>query len=804
MSAGWIIAIIDVLFVVLLILGFFGGFCRGVKRSALEFGLAFAGILICGFITPVVTNAILGINVTAKGVTTSLGDAFINGMAEDPKMAELLASSPTLSGLLKNLPQVLFCAFVFLALNLVMRIIMYIIYKIISACAFKSKRKEKELGLKRNRWVGGLIGTLKMFMVVLVMFMPAVCLVRMVDNNMALIETSVAELDDSIELPPVVKNVTEGVNKSAFGVLGGCVGLDNFIFDNISQFELNGQKIQIRKDLDTYLTIYKDINAIDFNTTSVKDLDWNAYDKIYNDISSSGFYKGFVLNVAGELINKYPKIISLYPDQLGQFEQIFDGIKKGMGENANYANYLSNDIDKLYKTVSSLGKSGFIDKVKNSNNVDLAEEITILVTEHEDLLTSTIANICDMNIIHDALSPTLDYALSKVGSSKIGEIFKEANTEITDWNGLKTQIKTLFVDFANVNTLVKDQNNDLKISLSDIFDNAKVALKLNKNVPEILAKFGDMLDTADNMDIMKDNKGNKILPQVLEKFGVKDLLVVDGESDIDTYKELFEYVGPAAENIISLDLYDDVANGLKMNPLLKKFATRLVSDMKVVEGKKTYSTFMTDTILPLYSVKGFRDVAFDEIIKASKETGIVDFSLLEVENNFNASYANWENDLKQITIVISELENSMYYTPNKVTCLDAILNGEELENVLKHVENKEVVVNAIMAAKSTQPLKKQLADQMLANVDKNIKDAFVDVIVSGLESEEVLGQVANVIAGNEEKINNALNEAENLGVKMELSESAKETLEKKLDALDGVDQNTINNLKEFFGIGGNN
>lgn len=825
MSAVAIIAIIDVLFVVLLVLGFLGGFCRGVKRSLLEFGLAFAGIVICGFITPVVTNAILGITVTANGVSTSLKTFFVNIMAEDPTLATLLESSPSLAGLLQNLPQVLFCSVVFLALNLVMRVIMYIIYKIISVCAFKSKKKEKELGLKRKRWLGGLIGTVKMFMVVLVIFMPVVSLVRLVDNNLPAEPNtaSAATIIDGDEnsgdenqntntqvdvvVPPIVKNILHGINKSAFGVVGGCVGLDDYIFDNISQFELNGQKIQVRKEIDTYLTIYKDISAFDINTEKVKDLDWDALDRLYNTISSSGFYKGFVLNAAGELIYNYPKIIALFPDELGQFEQIFEGIKDGMGEEADYVKYFSNDIDKLYAIFSELGKSGYVDKV-SGDNIDFAEELTILATEHEELLTSTISNFFDINIIRDAFSPTLDFALTKVGSSDIGDIFKEANTEITDWEGLKTQLKTLVVDFGTVNNLIKDQNNDLAISISDIISNVKLALKLNKNVPEILSEFGEMLDTANNMAIMENNRGEKILPLVLEKFGVKDLLVVNGKEDIDTYKKLFEYVGPAAENIISLDLYDDVANGLEMNALLKKFATRLVSDMKVVEGKKTYSTFMTDTILPLYSVKGFRDVAFGPIIDASKDTGVVDFSLLEVEGDFEASYANWKSDLEYITQVITELENKMYDETENKTCLDYILAGGDINNVVNILtaEGKAAaVVDPIMKAKSTLPLKQKLAESMINKfVSGDVATAFTDVIINGLEDETTLQNVANAIAGNEENIVKVLDKAEEYGVKMELSKEAADTLNEKLNALENVEQETINKLKDFFGIGGNN
>lgn len=160
MSAGAIIAIIDVVFFVLLGLGFLEGFLRGVKRSSLELGISIAGIIIVALITPVVTDAILNIQITANGTTSSLKTFIINMLSSNPDVENLINGSPSTKTLLEKLPTVLMAAVVFLVLNLVMRLVVYIVYKLISL-VFKSKKKEKELGLKRNRWVGGAISTFK-------------------------------------------------------------------------------------------------------------------------------------------------------------------------------------------------------------------------------------------------------------------------------------------------------------------------------------------------------------------------------------------------------------------------------------------------------------------------------------------------------------------------------------------------------------------------------------------------------------------------------------------------------------------
>lgn len=809
MSAGLIIGVLSGLFALLLVIGFFAGFARGVKRSALELGITFAGILIAGFITPVVTNAILGINVTVNGVSSSLQTYFVNLLAEDPTFATLLESSPTMAAFLEKLPSVLLCAVVFLVLNIAMRILVYIVYKIIAVCCFKSKKEEKELGLKRNRWVGGLIGTFKMLMLALVLTMPLTSIIKLVDNNLQAAQNPVSAAttvednsnDDILSsLPPVVKDIIHGVNKSAFGVLNGCVGLDDFIFDNISQFELNGEKIQVRKEIDSYLGIYKQANSINMNVENIKDLDWDALDKLYEDASRSKLYTAVGLNIVGEMISSYQNLISLFPE-LGEFEQIFEDIKIGMDAKDNYVAYLKPDIDNFYKALSALGRSGYLDEVVIAGQeFDATSAITILASDYPEILTGTIDKLGDMNILRDALSPTLDYALSKVSGSEVGSIFKDANTQISDWDSLKSQLVTIITEFGAVNELIEDQG----VNLTEIISDAMKVLLIKENVPSILSKFGGMLDTVDGMEIFTDSHGDKIMPKIFKQLGVGDLREVQGE-DISTYKGVFEFIAPAADNLISLDLYDTVSNGADFNVILKKIAARLASE-RVVGGEGiTYSTFFTDTILPIYKVTAIKEAALDEVINMSKQSGIIDFSLLEVEGSFAASYANWEKDLKLLTQAISALEAKQF--DKTQTLLDYILAGGNINEALDRLlpAEKAEITEAIMNAKSTLPLKEQIATSVIDQfVDAETAEALKNIIVKGLEDEETMQKVADVVKAKETQILQVLGKAEEYGVKIELSEEGQKTLNEKLDALEGVGQETINKLKDLFKLGEKN
>ncbi len=740
MSAGAIIAIIDVVFFVLLGLGFLEGFIRGVKRSSLELGITIAGIIIVALITPVVTNAILNIQVTANGETTSLQTFIVNLLSENPDIASLIDNSPSTMQLLEKIPVVLMAAVIFLVLNLIMRIVVYVVYKLISL-VFKSKKKEKELGLKRNRWVGGLISTFKMFALVLVMFMPLTSAVKFADQ---IIPAQTTEVSAAVEivgegegagsgesgeassdeeskgflesLPPVVKNIVHGVNKSALGVLNGAVGMDDFMFDEVAKVEINGERIKFRSELNNYYNLYTDISAI-INVEDLSSIDWEKLDKTYESVTNNSLYNSVILNIIGESVTNYETLVKIIPS-LKEYEDIMKNVSVGISANDNYAGYFKPDIDKIYYTISGAGKSGYLQEVVGKKST--LSSITVLVEKYDSLLTSAVNNLFDLNIIRDALSPTLKTVFTKVSDEELGAILATAKTDITDWNGLKTKFKNTIVEVGKINGMIEKQD----VALGDITSDFMTILKLKNDVPQILSRFGNMIDCIDNLEFMSDTDGNKLMPRVLNKFGLTDLKDVKGET-IETYKDVFEFMSPSIEKLISLDIYDDMQGEVNFNSILKKFAQRLVSEKTDTE----YSTFMSDVLLPLYKVTALQDKIFTPIIDGSKTTGVVDFSLLEVEGDWAASYANWASDLPQLSVVITELESKYFNEETKQTMLDYLLtDGGDMKEVVKKLDDATLdkVMPPVLTAKSLQPLRNQLADIVVST----IKDVTGDNTVS--------------------------------------------------------------------------
>ncbi len=736
MTSTWIIVILDVVFTLFLLIGFFAGFARGVKRSALELGLALVGIVIVGFITVPITDAILGISITAGGTTSSLETFFVNMLTSDEgsTITKLVNSSNTLVGVLNKLPRVLLCSVVFLVLNLLMRLVMYIIYKIISACAFKSKKKEKAEGLKRNRWVGGAIGTVKMFIVLVVMFLPLTSLIKLADNVLQSpysVEAADDEnsshsvLDDlTSSVPTVVKSIVSGIYNSAFGVINGAAGLDDFVFDSLSEFEIKGEKVQIRKELQTYLDLFRDVEQITNSTTSIKNINWNEIDSLYTTVTGSGFYKVIVLNVAGELVENYPTLIECFPS-LGEYDLILDSIKKGFGEEKNYSLYFSSDIDHLYKAFTSLGKSGYLEEViEPEGEMNAIDAVVILATDYAEPLSDAVDNVVEMNIFQDAFSPVLDFALSKI-SGNAESIFADANTNITNWENLKTSFKSIITEIGAVGKLIEGQG----VKFGEMVSDLKQVLLIKNDIPSIMEKLGTVLDDINGLEIMKDNHDDPLFPKIFEKLGVGNLLEVIDGTQLKDYKDLLKnHLTIPVENLVSLDLYDTIANGVDANVLIEKFANRLKFDYL---EKGEYSKFLEQTLLPIYQLNALRDIVFDEVINASKETNIINFGELEATNsdgskNAAASYENWKTELPKLSQIITELAIK---TVDDKTALKFLIDGGDINELVKKLEPDEIekIIPPILEAKSTKPLKDKLSQTIVDSVKGMIGEKEVSL-----------------------------------------------------------------------------
>ena len=727
MSAQTIVIILDIVFFVLLALGFLIGFWRGVKRSALEIAITIICIVIAGFLTPVVTNAILNISV---GDGKTLNQYVIDIVMQEPNVATFVENSPSLAKLFEALPQFLLCAVVFLILNLAVGLVGYIVYKIISAIAFKSKKKEKELGLKRNRWVGGAIGVLKTFIFMLVIFMPLTSLTKLAGNTMDSMSTTQASEEmqtdadqNTTVIPEQLTNAISGINSSFFGVLNGAVGLDDFIFDDISKFKIDDESVYLRKDIEAGVEVYKSYSSMSISSdTKLSQINWNEMDALYEKATDMTIYNTIVLNVVSELVENYENIVSVFPE-INEYAPILNDVREGLKSSESKTKYFADDIDKIYSIFSGLAREGFFDDLASTS--DFEQYISSFVDQHKNLVSQVLKDFADINIVKDSFSSVVDMAIARIDLGEFENVFSKINTQIKDWKELGQQLNNVLVSFSDLSKAFKNQGT----SFGEVFDDLTQILTLNAdNVNDILGKFGKLLDSVDSLEIAKTSTGEKLLPQILEIAGIKDgnLLDVKGEK-ITNYQEFFEFVSEPINKIIELDVYSSIKEGFDLNSILTVVANAI--SVEEIDGAKVYSSTLSDIILPLYKIAGVHDLIFSEIIESSSSSQVVDLSILEeagYETNFDLCYENWENDLPLISQVLFEL-NSRSYNENQ-TMLQYILSGGDINEVIKSLDDEAVdlIVPPIMQAKSLKPLRDKLSQSVLDKI-KDVVDETVEV-----------------------------------------------------------------------------
>ena len=75
MGLGSIVGLVlNVLFALILVIGFLLGIWRGLKKSAVSAAFSIVGVLIAFFVTPPITNAILGISVNFEGTSQTINE----------------------------------------------------------------------------------------------------------------------------------------------------------------------------------------------------------------------------------------------------------------------------------------------------------------------------------------------------------------------------------------------------------------------------------------------------------------------------------------------------------------------------------------------------------------------------------------------------------------------------------------------------------------------------------------------------------------------------------------------------------
>ena len=737
-----IITVVSYVLIGLIIgIAFWVGYRRGVKRSAIISGITFGLILVAFFVTPSISTAILKIQVGFTGSPKPLSQIIIDAVSSSEAMQTAIENSPSLKAFLEALPTVAVNVVVFLLLYAIIRLLGYIIYKIIEHTCLKSKKEEKELGLKRNRWAGAGINTAKALLFAFIAFAPITALLGFVDdiqketeaayNESASSETSyyyvlaeeeseegttenvlptLPDLNNTLfdKIPSFAMDGISAYNNNILGKVGGFLGMDNIIFDGLTKIKSNGETINFRQDALNYVTVYNTVKkACDAANASqdnaFKNVDWDKIDKIAYEILDSGLVKGLGANVAADVIKNYEQFDFV---DLSRYTEILDAIKVSL-QNKDAKQYFSNDFKNIYQVISNAGRSGMLDTIiKDKSNTKVLVD-HILVNANKTPATNIVDNVFSLNLLKDAAAPATKFVLEGTSYNE----FSLNNSVTGDWNAFKLKIKSVVSDAFDIND---------KTAVMNLIDDPLLLIDIEEdNVDEILSKVGNIIDNLNS--ILKTEDDKTVADKFLEQVDMENLLSVRNE-EINNYKDLMEYLSSPVKKLVSFRLYNEIKHEAEFNEILEKISKNLADN----STETTYSTALTDIVSSLYKVDGFRTKVFDKIVESTSGSMIIDFSTLNVieagELNFEKSYANWTNDTKNISALLVEF-NKIKVTKDgqEKTLFDWIITEEEdFSEIIKLIPTEKL--NKILKPVTYTISTRSLLDNSLQTIVETLND----------------------------------------------------------------------------------
>lgn len=748
MSSTLIAIIISVVVALLLLVSFFIGRKRGVKRTLLNSGITLAMIILAFFLTPVITNAFMGIGVTVNNKSATIGTYISTILMGEKDIGVVVENSSSLQAFINGLVPAVTGVIIFVVLCLVFKLIGFVIYKIIERFALKSKAQEEELGLSRNKLGGGLLSAVKTLLFTVAIFLPFTSLLSFVETHFfadyaegKAEASSITETLDKLpttkeisnEIPSDVKKAIAGYNNSLIGLCGSVFGLDDVCFDYISQINVKDSTISIRQTAESLLNFYD--YFVDLYDDYKKEpanffqtLDYDQLDSYKKELLDSGMFKGFILNVAYDLTQNYEKVLG--DDLVDDIKPILEDVKTHLAASEKPTEALLNDVYKIFDVFKAAGKSGFLDEVNALGSNASAEDIIYLTVDKytNTFVSETVYSVFNIGIVRASFESIVDEFKSTLGSDKTENSIKQITGKITNWDKFIYELNDILTDVGDLYHYV--ENTGVKVE--DFVDDFYLILKANpNNIGPVVTTVGGILDKVDNLELMKNKHNEKILNSVLDSLGMGDLLKgITTTGQTVNYSYAFNKLVNSAKYLLEFNLYDEIKNG-DYTSAICKIGDALYKDSLVdhAEGVLSSQEKFEHIFKTLYELPRFKELTIDEF--ADDISSLVDLKILD-------DAVVRDDELRYMTNIIIELSKNKIETVAGVemTYLRFLLtDGNDFEGLLEAITDEQVdaLLTPILKSKMT----KGICDTIFDTIESTLIDATGDDTIELAYSNEV-------------------------------------------------------------------
>lgn len=168
------------IFIFILLVGFLVGLFRGLNKGLTRILLVVAMLVLSFFITPVITKAVMTIDITGLGINvagsrmSTFPEIIRTLLNQIPNVSDITGTA-AYATIMEVVPQMVLNVVLFVVIFYLLRLISLIIYWIIAGVCFNKKKME---GKNAHRFIGSLIGVVQNFIIFLVLLVPVIGVVN--------------------------------------------------------------------------------------------------------------------------------------------------------------------------------------------------------------------------------------------------------------------------------------------------------------------------------------------------------------------------------------------------------------------------------------------------------------------------------------------------------------------------------------------------------------------------------------------------------------------------------------------------
>lgn len=753
-----------------LVIGFLVGLIRGVKRSAVHIAFVVVSILVAFFITRPIVNAVLGINFIFDGESMSISEyilKLINDNAVD------LSNFDSASTFIQTLPSAIASPIVFMVVMILVYFVIDIIYLIVARIAFGKKKDDLAMH-KAHRLPGGLVGIVEACLFVFVLFAPITSLTSTYSEILSQSSASAVQVDTqngkqhlqtvgdilSENIPSEVADMLDAFNKSAIGRVCSIGGINNFLFDELSNIKVDGEKIHIREEIVTLLDSYDEFVFLynDIVDENYENLDFSSFKKSITFVIENNLFKAVLSDTIGDVVVNFNQLDEDFIKDLPVLaKDIITTLQtRFSAQDFDAYSYLSNDLLKLLDiadTIIGSGRLGTFIDFEAGQDAPLADVLNMFA-ENTDILSSAMIDFVDLNLVKDTLPILLDYCNQTIQPNFENDqgLIVSLNLDISN-EEFKSVITSLFQGensiLAQINNLQKNHNILGILETENVLD-----FILNiENLDTVLTDFGAILDDLNGLKLLNytdSETGEQIksFENILKITGI-DVLgdtvkIDDGNTKLlEDYEDFFSYISAPIQKIADANLVDLIDENISFDAIVDSLTSAISGETE--EDKDLY--FLADILMPFYELdqasfanRSLKDMIFVQVTDLLKDNlgNVLDLSTTtETEN-----YQTWEDRLMSVANIIDILNDGKMTSASgeeNLTYLKYLISENvdyfELVKEMNKDGTIENLLNVVFGNSMYQPLNSQI----FSILDEKIADfttVYVETDISNLYTEK--------------------------------------------------------------------